>query len=149
VDIPDSRAFEILNERKNYLINKKQNKDNGYIKAEISALDKVITFSKYILNNFPPELIKEIVEKSELETKTVEATEDGTEYEVLHSYERDLSKDFKITVSFIRHQEKDQILLVYKKYKRRLFKWAYQGKVRITQTILAEILNTYNETIRS
>jgi hypothetical protein len=146
MDIPNDRTFEILEGRKNYLVNKMRDNDkNDYIKAEVYALDKIINFSKYILNNFPDELIKEIIGKNELKNKTVEETEDDNEYKVIYSYERNLSKDFKMDISFIQHKENEEILLVYKKYKRKMFKWAYQGKIRITRAILEEIFNKYNE----
>ncbi|MDR3325331.1 MAG: hypothetical protein LBS82_05035 [Spirochaetaceae bacterium] len=146
MDLPNNQTFEVLDRRKNYLVQKMQTKDNNsYMQAEISALDKVMTFSKYILNNFPHELIMEIIEKIGLEDKTSDETEDDKNYEVLYSYERSLSKEFKIDVSFIRYKENEQILLVYKKYKKTMFKWAYQGKIRITQAILEEILDKCHE----
>jgi len=42
-------------------------------------------------------------------------------------------------------KEEKHIVLVLKKYKKELFKWAYQGKIRITTEVLDEIIRKSNE----
>jgi hypothetical protein len=149
MDLPDTNTLKILEERKNYL-NKRieNNTTNDYTLAEIGAIDRIINFFNLMRNNISDEIIRTIVEKQENrnEKKLIGEKYNGEgNYEIVYSYEKELSKNYKLDISFVEYKEERQILLSLKKYKKEFFKWVSQGKVRLDQTILEEILKKSNE----
>jgi hypothetical protein len=149
MNLPDNNTIKILEERKNFLINKdqkrnndqKNNSENSYIKAEIGALDRTLNLIKLIQNNFPDDvLIKTTTEKEINHNDTVDIEDN-----VLYSFDRKITEDLKLEIAFIQHNKEKQIVAVLKKYKKSMLKWAYQGKIRMTVEILKEIIEKANE----
>jgi hypothetical protein len=144
--LPDNNTLKILEERKNYLITKKDNNVKSYILAEIGALDRAINFIKLIHEKIPDEILKKIITENEQENKiNRKENDDNEKYDVLYSYEKEITKDLKLDISFIKYKDEEHIILVLKKYKRNLLKWAYQGKIRTTVEILEEVIKKSRE----
>jgi hypothetical protein len=147
--LPNRRTLEIMEERKKYLTAKNEksdNKNNGAILREIRALERVINLIKLIQDklsgDFSGGLIKETLEEKLIENDGAKGPEDNRDIQVLYSYEQAITKDSKLDISFIRyeHNSKEYILIALKKYKSELIKWVYQGKIKLTPSILEEIL---------
>ncbi|MDR2792391.1 MAG: hypothetical protein LBB61_01815 [Treponema sp.] len=146
MNLPDNNTLKILEERKNYLITKKDANVKSYIPAEIGALDRAMNLIKLVHEKIPDEILKKIITESEPVTKTNgEEHDDNAKYDVLYSYEKEIAKDLKLDISFIKYKDDKHVILALKKYKRNLLKWAYQGKVRTTLEILEEILEKSKE----
>lgn len=142
MDIPTENTFKILEERKKFLLNK--NKSNDYIKAEISALDRVLNFSKYIINNFPDDMIKDMAGKNENAEKNIEK-ESLEEYETLYSYEKKITENKTLEISYIKNTYGKYIILKLNKFSRAQYKWFSQGNIQLNQKTLEEILNNYTK----
>lgn len=147
MDLPNENTIKIMEERKKYLIEKteKQQNRNGFILGEIKALDRVINLINLVNDNFSEDTIKKIIEENLPENKITEQSDDDTGYKILYSYERDITENNKLEISFVENNLKRYIVLVFKKYRKNLFKWVYQGKVKLTASILEEILKKSHE----
>ena len=145
MELPDDNSLKILEERKNYLINKSQNKGNSYVTAEISVLDKTINFIKLIQNNFPDDILEKIITENELKNKNNNEDDDENNYKTLYSFDKNISKNLKLDISFTQYNGNKQIVLALKKYKRDSLKWAYQGKIITTMEILESIFKKADE----
>jgi hypothetical protein len=152
MDMLNKDTFEILEERKKYLLQKKQkNGDdinkNGYINREIGALDRVINFTKLVLKNFPKETIENMINKYELDNINDYSKDLNTENEceIIYTYEKEIMTTYKINISFIKQNTRKYILIEPKKYVIGKNKWENRGKYRITPTIMEEILRKWNE----
>jgi hypothetical protein len=145
MDLPDFNTIKILEERINFLKNKnkKNNTVNSFVLAEIGALDRAINLIKIIKNNFPDDILKKILNENEIMNSIEEVG--GNEYEILYSFDKEITKYSKLDISFIQYNEDKQIIIVLKKIKKDFLKWAYQGKIRITVEILEEIIKKANE----
>ena len=134
MDLPNSDTVKIIEERKKYLLQKSEKSagKNGYELRELKALDRIINLINLFQNTVPED------------TKTAA---DETDYDILQSYEREITNNSKLGVSFIKtkNTSKEYILLEQKKYKANQMKWAYQGKISLTPIILEEILRKTTE----
>jgi hypothetical protein len=149
MDLPNEKTLEIIEERKKYLLEKveKSNNKNSFILREIKALDKVINLIKLIQSNFSDDLIKKTVEEKLIENNNDEETEEYKGYKILYSYEQEISKNNKLEISFLKYEydSKGYIHIALKKYRNNLLKWIYQGKIKLTPSILEDILNKSHE----
>jgi hypothetical protein len=149
MDIPNKNTFEVLEGLKNYLMekNQKNGNKNDYILAEIKSLERITIFTKFVLNYFPNNYIEKMVIEYETKFENIlnEQKEDDSKYEVIYSYEKRLSKNYKLNVSFIKYPKEDYILIEPKKYVKNKFRWENHGKFKITPTVLEEILNEHNK----
>ena len=152
MDLPNEDTLKIIEERKDYLIQKSEKKPvkNSYELREIKALEKIINLINVFQNNIPSELKKEIAEKVFVE-KGNEEELDEKNYEVLHLYEQELAKNSILDIKFIemKNNSKKYIILALKVYKEKSLKWVYQGKIRLTTIILEQILNKSKEIEKS
>jgi hypothetical protein len=144
MDVPNDNTFKVLEERKNYLIikNQKNNNKSGYMMEEISALDRIINFTKLILNNYQNE---KTGKKYELENKNSRESDDEKGYEVIFFYEKTIMENYKLNISFIKCKGNNYIQFEPKKYIKSKYKWESKGKCRITSTILEDVLKKANE----
>jgi hypothetical protein len=144
MDLPNNNTIEILEEMKNFLKTKSQrnNIENGFILAEIGALDRAINLITLIQNNLPDDILKKLV--TENEKDSTEKIEDSN-YEVLYTFDKEITKNSKLDISFIQYNEDKQIVIALRKFKRNFFKWAYQGQIRTTPETLEEIIKKSNE----
>jgi DNA-binding TFAR19-related protein (PDSD5 family) len=147
MDLPDNHTIKIFEERRSYLINKnqKENGKNGYVIAEIEAIDKTINFIKLVKNNFPDDILQQLIRENKLKNNVLEKIDENDGNKILHSYERNITNNTKLEISFVEYEEEKHIILVLKKYKKNLLKWAYQGKIRTTVKILEEIIKKSHE----
>jgi hypothetical protein len=149
MDIPNSsNTFNILEERKNYLIikNQKNNDKNGYIQAEITALDRIINFSKLIIDNFQDDLIENLIKKYEMESIENNQLDEKKEYKIIYSYEKEITKIYKINISFIERSDREKhILIEPKKYIKSNYKWEKRGKINLPIKIMEEIIKKTKE----
>jgi hypothetical protein len=146
MDIPNNNTFKILEERKSYLIKKNEDNGNknGHIQAEIKSLDKIINFSKLILNSFPNELIEKAI--IEYESNNIdEHLENKEEEEIVYTYEENITKTNKINISFVKNKENMYIKLEQKKYVKNKYKWENRGKYYMSLWVLEEILKKAKE----
>jgi hypothetical protein len=140
MDLPNCNTLEIIEERKKFLVkkNQKYTNKNGYILAEIGALDRIINLIKIVQKN--SDLGIRIAEENLLENNGHEESNDN-EDEILYSYEREINKNSKLDITFLQNNGNKYIIVGLKKYKKSFLKWNYQGKVKFTPDILEEILN--------
>jgi hypothetical protein len=145
MNLPNNNTIEILEEMKNFLKTKSQknSKGNNFISAEISALDRAINLIKLIQDNLPNNILKKLVSENEKDNDTEETKENN--YEVLYSFEKEMTKNSKLDISFIQHKEGKQIVIALKMFKRNFLKWAYQGKIKTITETLEEIIKKSNE----
>jgi len=73
-EIPDLNTLISLEKRKNYILNKLKSKIEkesyyDYLIEEIRALEKTMNFIKWIQNNFENDMLKEIINKYEMENE--------------------------------------------------------------------------------
>jgi hypothetical protein len=79
------------------------------------------------------------------ENNNNEEPEDEKEYEIIYTYEREITKNYKINISFINQRGNKYILFEPKKYVKWKYRWENHGKYKITPTILEEVLKKTNE----
>jgi len=141
MDLPNEDTLRVIEERKKYLIKKSEKtpEKNSYVLQEIKALDKVLNLIKLFQNNVPSEFKKIIAEKPFSE-KVNDELDDS--YEILKLYEQEISKNSILEIKYIemKNNSKRYIILALKVYKEKLLKWVYQGKIRVTQAVLEQIL---------
>jgi hypothetical protein len=142
MDLPDNNTIKILEDRKNFLKNKKNNAENSFILAEIGALDRTINLIKLFQNNLPDDILKKIITGNE--NNNVKEIKDK-DYEILYSFDKEITENLKLDISFIQYKGEKQIIIVLKKFKREFLKWAYQGRIRTTVETLEEIIKKSNE----
>jgi hypothetical protein len=149
MDLPNEDTLKIIEERKDYLIQKSEKKPvkNSYEMREIKALEKIINLINVFQNNIPSELKKEIAEKNFNEKANEDELDDNKNYDVLHLYEQEITKNSILDIKFIemKNNAKKYIILALKVYKEKSLKWVYQGKIRLTPIILEQILNKSKE----
>jgi hypothetical protein len=147
MDLPNNHTIKVFEKKRDYLINKnqKENGKNGYVIAEIEAIDKAINFIKLIKNNFPDDLLQQIIRENELNNTVSEETDADNGNTLLHSYEKNITTNTKLAISFVEYKEEKHIMLVLKKYKKNLLKWVPQGKIRVPVEMLEEILKKSHE----
>ena len=149
MDLPNEDTLKIIEERKDYLVKKSEKtpSKNSYELREIKALDKIINLINVFQNNIPSELKKEIAEKNFNEKANEDETDDSKNYDVLHLYEQEITKNSVLDIKFIemKNNSKKYIILALKVYKEKSLKWVYQGKIRLTPIILEQILNKSKE----
>jgi len=145
MDLPTKSTLEVLERRKIYLLTKNQkNNKNDYVNAEIKSLERIINFTRLFLINFPNEQLEKMAAEYESNNRT-ETVEDEKEYEVMYFYEKEVTKNYKINISFIKQNEKNYILFEPKKYVKDKYKWEMRGKYRLTRAILEDILKKADE----
>jgi hypothetical protein len=144
MDLPNNNTLEILEGMKNFLKTKSQknNIPNSFALAEIGALDRAINLITLMQNNLPDDILQKLATENE---KNNTAEIEDPNYEVLYTFEKEITKNSKLDISFIQHNEDKQILIALKKFKKKFFKWAYQGKIKTTTKTLEEILKKSNE----
>ncbi|MDR0457320.1 MAG: hypothetical protein LBH20_11640 [Treponema sp.] len=149
MDLPNENTIKIIEERKKYLLERteKQNNRNGFILSEIKALDRISNLINLVKNNFPDDSIKKMIGENLQESNVAEQADDDNGYRTLYSYDQDITENSKLEISFIEYENnlKRYIVLIFKKYKKNLFKWIYQGKIKLTSSILEEILKKSHE----
>jgi hypothetical protein len=146
MDIPNNHTFKILEKRKSNLLKKNINNDDSYVNWEIGALDRIMNFTKLVMNNFPNEIIEKLVNEYDLNHKTNDEKPDDERepFEILYKYEKNITKDFKINISFIKSEDR-YILFEPKKYVKNKYKWESRGRMRITAAVLEEALKKAKE----
>ena len=153
MDLPNEDTLKIIEERKDYLVKKSEKtpSKNSYELREIKALDKIINLINVFQNNIPSELKKEIAEKNFNEKANEDELDDNKNYDVLHLYEQEITKNSVLDIKFIemKNNSKKYIILALKVYKEKSLKWVYQGKIRLTTIILEQILNKSKEIEKS
>jgi hypothetical protein len=136
MDLPNEYTLDVIEKRKEYLIEKIKNpyNKNGFIMKEIKALDRVINLLKLIQNGFSDDLIKKIIEEKLIENDNVEKKDNDKRYNILYSYEQEMTKNSKLDISF----SEQYIHIALKKYN--LLQCIYQGKIKFTPSMLEGIL---------
>jgi len=146
--IPNEKTFKVLEERKKYLL-RSQTKDtkNGYVNAEIEALNRIMDFTKLVLHNVPDEVMEKTIYQHELNAKnnTVEESNEEKEYTILYQYEKEITKFYKISISFINQNGNTFILFEPQKYMKEKYRWENHGKYRITSEVLNDVVKKANE----
>ena len=149
MDLPNEDTLKIIEERKEYLIQKSEKtpSKNSYELREIKALDKIINLINVFQNNIPSELKREIAEKNFNEKTNEDELDDNKNYDILHLYEQEITKNSILDIKFIemKNNSKKYIILALKVYKEKFLKWVYQGKIKLTPIILEQILNKSKE----
>jgi len=149
MELPNNETLKIINDRKNYLLKKSEKNPikNSYELQEIKALERVINLLTLYNNSFPYDLKKEIMEKDFNEKNNENESDDKNDYNILYSYEQEITKNSKLDVTFIRMKDslKIYVILALKIYKDKLLKWVYQGKIKITPVILKKIFYKLKE----
>jgi len=142
MDLPNEDTLKIIEERKKFLVQKsdKTQEKNGYVLQEIKALDKVINLINLFQNNIPSEFKKIIAEKP-FNEKINDELDDS--YNILNLFEQEISKNSILEIKHIEMKinSKKYIILALKVYKEKSLKWVYQGKIKLTQAVLEQILN--------
>jgi hypothetical protein len=141
MDLPNENTLKTIERRKKYLI-ENQNK-NGFVLEEIKALDRIINLLTLIRDKYSDDEIINLIEKATAETNvTGNSDNDNEEHSVIHSYEQEITKNSRLDVSFIenKYDSKKYILLALKKYKPGSLEWIFQGKIKLTPSILEDIL---------
>jgi len=87
------------------------------------------------------------MEKDFNEKNNENESDDKNDYNILYSYEQEITKNSKLDVTFIRMKDslKIYVILALKIYKDKLLKWVYQGKIKITPVILKKIFYKLKE----
>jgi hypothetical protein len=144
VDIPNNNTFRILEYRKNYLVAKSQKDShaNGYVQAEIQALDRIINFTKLIMDNLPPEAIEKVITEHETKNRPAANQQPAQKetYAIISSYEKQITQDHILRITFLENRGKNYIALEPRQRNRRKYQWENRGKYITTAAILGEIL---------
>ena len=147
MNVPNSFTFYVLEERKNYLILKQKmnTHKNDYLEREIEALDRIIKFTKLVLNNLPRKFIGILLKINENKKKEYKnnKVEDNKEYEVKYFYEKYLNKYIKLDISFIQTDKYQYIKLEPKKYIQEELAWKRIDKFKLNLEALEELLKKW------
>ena len=145
--MPNSITFEILEERKNYLILKQKMNTyrKNYWEKEIEALDRITKFTKLVLNNLPRKFIRVLFKINEEKKKEYEnyTAEDNKKYEVKYYYEKYLNNYIKLDISFIQTDNYQYIKLEHKKYVKAESAWKRIDRFRLSLDVLEELLKKW------
>ena len=147
MNVPNSFTFYVLEERKNYLILKQKiyTHKNDYLEREIEALERIIKFTKLVLNNLPRKFIGILLKINENKKKEYKnnKVEDNKEYEVKYFYEKYLNKYIKLDISFIQTDKYQYIKLEPKKYIQEELAWKRIDKFKLNLEALEELLKKW------
>jgi hypothetical protein len=146
--LPVERTFKVLEERKNFLIKeaKKSDSGSGYRWLEIGALDRILNFTKMVFDHFPRETIAKMITEYDLNNKpNDEEPEDKREEEVIYTYEREIYKNYKTKISFIKYKDYTYILFQPQRYVTNKYQWEKRGGFKLTETVLEEVLQKIKE----
>jgi hypothetical protein len=153
-EIPGINTLKTLENRKNYIFKELEKKFDknpyfAYLINEIRALEKVINFIKWIINNSTDDMVQKVVKKYQSENnknnnKEIE-TEKDEEGIVYGIFEEMFSKNHFLEVVLSRYDGINYILMESKRRKADKLMWKKEGKVKMTLQRLEKVLRKVNE----
>jgi len=155
--IPGFNTLKILEKRKNYILDKLETKIEKeaytkYLIDEIRALEKAMNFIKWIQNNFSDDMVREIVNKYELEneksreeeneTEETENEEDVTVYGIIDEKQ---NKNHKFEIIFSKDEGVNYISIASQRRKKDNISWEKTDEIKMTVNKLEKILKKEKE----
>ena len=155
--IPGFNTLKILEKRKNYILDKLESKIEKeaytrYLIDEIRALEKTMNFIKWIQNNFADDMVREIINKYELENEKrlveeneMEETEDKKEAVVYGIIDEKQGKDHKFEIIFSRDEGVNYVSIASQRRKKDNISWEKTNEIKMTVNKLEKILRKEKE----
>jgi hypothetical protein len=158
--IPDINTLRTLEKRKNFISKKLENKIDknayySYLVNELKALEKVMNFLKWIINNSTNDMVEKLIDNYLLENiinndERMEAaadTEAETDEEemVYGIFEEIFNKNHLMEIVLSRYDGLNYIIMESKRRKANKLMWEREGKVKMTLQRLEKILRKVNE----
>ena len=150
MDMPGLNTLKTLETRKIYLLKKlhTDTEKNSYLINEIRALEKAMNFIRWIIKNASNEAVQKTIEEYKAENKNIIYNEElendkyENESEIVYSYEEEMTKKYKLVITFLRTETENSILLESNRRKEDMVSWKRIGKFKVTSGILERILET-------
>jgi hypothetical protein len=161
--IPDINTLRTLEKRKNFISKKLESKfdKNAYFSFlvnELAALEKVMSFIKWIINNSANDMVEKVIENYLLEKMenninndgitgtTAEIGAEADEEEMVYGiFEEIFNKNHLMEIVLSRYDGVNYILMESKRRKANKLIWEREGKVKMTLQRLEKILRKVNE----
>jgi hypothetical protein len=149
-NIPGPNTLKILERRRIYLLKKSQCdiEKNTYLIKEIKALEQVMDFIKWMINNSSDDMIKEITGKykqenykSSDEENDEENEGDKEKAEIVYGFlDEKFNKNHIMEIILSKEEGVNYILMESKRRKTDNISWENAGKIKMTLHKLERIL---------